>query len=202
MSRNHYVYLITNLINNKKYIGKRSCCCSIEADAYMGSGTLVKKAQEKYGLENFQKEILEVCSSEKEAFEKEMYYIKIFNAKKSPDYYNLTDGGEGVSGYWQGLTREERREKTGWNLTEEEYQERCRKLSESQRKIANKRTKGVLMVDLYTHEIIKEFPSVKEASPYVGVHPTNLYKARREGRTCGGFFWCYEEEYEERFGRR
>ena len=41
---NHYVYEITNLINGKKYIGKRSCKCSIEEDKYMGSGKLLKKA--------------------------------------------------------------------------------------------------------------------------------------------------------------
>ena len=28
----HYVYEITNLINGRKYIGKRSCNCDIEDD--------------------------------------------------------------------------------------------------------------------------------------------------------------------------
>ena len=41
---NHYVYEITNLINGKKYIWKRSCKCSIEEDKYMGSGKLLKKS--------------------------------------------------------------------------------------------------------------------------------------------------------------
>ncbi|MBV4427146.1 hypothetical protein [Clostridium tyrobutyricum] len=38
---NHYVYEITNNINNKKYIGKRTCDCPIEKDKYMGSGVLI-----------------------------------------------------------------------------------------------------------------------------------------------------------------
>ena len=53
---NHYVYEITNLINSKKYIGKRSCECPIEEDKYMGSGKYIKIAIEKYGENNFKKE--------------------------------------------------------------------------------------------------------------------------------------------------
>ena len=41
---NHYVYEITNLVNDKKYIGKRSCKCPIEDDKYMGSGYALKKS--------------------------------------------------------------------------------------------------------------------------------------------------------------
>jgi hypothetical protein len=46
---NYYVYEITNLINGKKYIGKRACKCDIEEDVYMGSSKVLKEAIRKYG---------------------------------------------------------------------------------------------------------------------------------------------------------
>ena len=42
-----YVYLITNLINNKKYIGLRKS--STFDEKYWGSGKLIQKAIKKYG---------------------------------------------------------------------------------------------------------------------------------------------------------
>ena len=92
---NHYVYEITNLINGKKYIGKRSCKCPIEEDKYMGSGKLLKKAINKYGKENFKKEILQICKNEKEALEKEIYVINKLDATKNINYYNISNGGQG-----------------------------------------------------------------------------------------------------------
>ena len=94
----HYVYLITNKVNGKKYIGKRSCVCKIEEDTYLGSGNLQKKALKKYGKENFEKEILEICDSEKMALEKEKEYIEKYEAYDNPNFYNITKGGEGTSG--------------------------------------------------------------------------------------------------------
>lgn len=93
---NHYVYEITNLVNGRKYIGKRSCHCEISKDRYMGSGKALMKAINKYGINNFEKKIVFVCNSEDEAYEKEKEYIFINNAVRSKDYYNLCEGGKGV----------------------------------------------------------------------------------------------------------
>ena len=68
---NHYVYEITNLVNGRKYIGKRSCHCEISKDRYMGSGKALMKAINKYGINNFEKKIVFVCNSEDEEYEKE-----------------------------------------------------------------------------------------------------------------------------------
>ena len=102
---NHYVYEITNLVNGKKYIGKRSCKCPIEEDKYMGSGKLLKNAIDKYGVENFKKEILKVCNNEDEAYAWEDFYTLQVNAWDNPNYYNLRRGGMGGSTYMSEKTR-------------------------------------------------------------------------------------------------
>ena len=85
---NHYVYEITNLINGKKYIGKRSCECPIEEDKYMSSGTYLKKDIKKYGIENFNKKVLAICDNENMVSELEYYFICKRNAIVREDYYN------------------------------------------------------------------------------------------------------------------
>lgn len=93
---NHYVYEITNLVNGKKYIGKRSCKCPIENDRYMGSGYALKKAFDKYGKEKFSKTILAICDTSDDAYLVESQYITLTNAVSSSDYYNIAGGGKGT----------------------------------------------------------------------------------------------------------
>lgn len=91
----HYVYIVTNLINNKKYVGKRTCSCKIEDDNYLGSGILISRAISKYGEENFKKEIIKVFNTADEAFEYEEYLTIKLNVVSSEEYYNLKIGGKG-----------------------------------------------------------------------------------------------------------
>ena len=93
---NHYVYEITNNINGKKYIGKRSTHTSIENDNYWGSGVAIKKAIAKYGKENFSKIILHICDTEKEAYSQEELEIEKVKAYNSASYYNIAKGGLGI----------------------------------------------------------------------------------------------------------
>ncbi len=95
----YYIYMTINLINNKKYIGKRKCVCEIEQDGYLGSGKILKNAIKKYGKENFKKEILEVCDSEKTCNEREKDWIALYNAVNSDEFYNIASGGDGGNTY-------------------------------------------------------------------------------------------------------
>jgi hypothetical protein len=97
-----YIYLTINKINGKKYIGLCSKNPS-ESKNYYGSGSLLTKSIKKYGKNNFMKEILE-DNIESLSFlcEREKYYIELYGAVKSPEYYNIEDGGISAS-FWNNI---------------------------------------------------------------------------------------------------
>lgn len=88
-----YVYLTTNLINNKKYVGVHKSSCFDEN--YKGSGKILWRAISKYGWENFKTEIIKWCYSKEELFESERLEIEERGALSSSDYYNVMPGGCG-----------------------------------------------------------------------------------------------------------
>jgi len=93
----HYtVYKITNKVNGKIYIGKHQT--KDLNDGYMGSGKRLTLAIEKYGIENFEKEILFVFDNEIEMNEKEAELVSEEFVKKDTNY-NLCPGGKGGWGY-------------------------------------------------------------------------------------------------------
>jgi hypothetical protein len=68
------LYITTNLINGKKYVGERGCDCDPKKDKYLGSGTLLIQKIKECGKENFKKEILELFETKKEAFDAQNGY--------------------------------------------------------------------------------------------------------------------------------
>ena len=89
----YYIYRITNKINGKTYIGQHKY--KGLDDNYMGSGKLVKRAQKKYGMENFEKEILYSCIQYKAtADDVERFAIAKERAIGKAEY-NIADGGQG-----------------------------------------------------------------------------------------------------------
>jgi len=89
------VYLTTNLINNKQYIG--SHCTNNINDGYIGSGNLINSAIKKYGKESFKREILMECNTSEEVRLLEELYIKKYNTL-SPSGYNLHPQGGMLKG--------------------------------------------------------------------------------------------------------
>jgi hypothetical protein len=85
------IYLTTNLINGKKYIG----IDTNNDPNYLGSGLYIKQAIKKYGKDSFTKEILEVCENKEELLDKEKKWIIKYNAVLSEEFYNIHEGGTG-----------------------------------------------------------------------------------------------------------
>lgn len=88
---NYLVYQITNLINNKIYVGVHK---GTPDDGYMGSGRIITRAILKYGVENFRKEILKVCETSEEMYAEESRIVTQEFIDRV-DTYNLTCGGHG-----------------------------------------------------------------------------------------------------------
>lgn len=84
------VYKITNLLDNKIYIGVHKT--NNLNDKYLGSGKLIKEDIKLKGKKNFKKEILFDFNTYKEALNKEKEIVdKEFLKRK--DIYNLVPGG-------------------------------------------------------------------------------------------------------------
>jgi group I intron endonuclease len=127
MKKYNFVYLTTNLINGKQYIGDHST--NNLNDSYLGSGKLTLiPAIKKYGKENFKREILEFFETKEEAFLSQKKYIKQFGTL-TPEGYNISPaGGSEISG---GIVSEETKikiskAKTGIKFSEK-HKENLRK---------------------------------------------------------------------------
>lgn len=124
----YYIYRITNKVNGKTYIGKHKY--KKLNDSYMGSGVLLKKAQKKYGMKNFEKKILIFNISKLENVNLlEKTFIAAEREKVGRENcYNRADGGDGNTGKLSEETRKKMAEShTGGHHSEEAK----RKLSEA-----------------------------------------------------------------------
>jgi len=101
-----FVYIITNLTNNKKYIGKKHFWTRQKSKKtgrrkpeesdwknYFGSCDELKEDVKKIGKEHFLREILYLCPHKKSMSYYETYEQFNRNVLLSEDYYNTNIGG-------------------------------------------------------------------------------------------------------------
>lgn len=94
------VYIATNKINGKSYIGQtiQKLSCRISGHKYnsitLGTRRYFYNAIRKYGFENFEWNILCECDTKDELDEMEYHYIKQYHTHHLDNGYNLSYGGE------------------------------------------------------------------------------------------------------------
>ena len=93
------VYRIYHKASMKSYIGKSVRSIERINKHFNGNGgsPVLCRAIKKYGADAFRVEIIESDAPESWLSKMEILHIRFFNSK-TPNGYNLTDGGEGVSG--------------------------------------------------------------------------------------------------------
>jgi group I intron endonuclease len=80
-----YIYLTTNLVNGRQYIGQHKGDFD---PSYLGSGVILRQAVKKYGRENFTVEVIEWCDDWQTLNEAERRYISSMD-----NLYNIHPGG-------------------------------------------------------------------------------------------------------------
>jgi group I intron endonuclease len=81
-----HIYLTTNLVNGKIYIGQHNGTSS----SYKGSGVALKRAFKKYGKDNFTCEIIQICANQETTDKAEEFWIRWYDSTNRKIGYNIS----------------------------------------------------------------------------------------------------------------
>jgi group I intron endonuclease len=165
-----YIYLITNTVNGKQYVGQTICDdvekrwkCHRSMDN-KSLGRYIYSAYQKHGIDKFKFQIICICFDE-DANEYEKEYIKKFNTLV-PNGYNLKGGGRNSKHHPETLKK----------MSESLTGRKCKPNTEQQKKLHSERMKGVGNPNYgkpMSEEIRKKISETRKA---------NYYKISEESR--------------------
>lgn len=206
-----FIYKITNRINNKGYIGKTSLTIEQRWAEHQKDAMSSQKnhrplysAIRKYGIENFIVEQIEEVSTDKEACEREIFWIEYYGTFKNG--YNATKGGDGRSYadyeliynlFQEGKTSKEIREITGHADETIKRALETKNISSEERMLRGRTTKqSVQMLNKDTLEILNIFPSITSAERFLNKpnsrrHITEVCQKKR--KTAYGYKWQWAD---------
>lgn len=197
------VYAHINKINGKMYVG----ITSQEVQKRWGYGCgyiespYFNNAIRKYGWDNFDHEIIAEHLSEDEAKNFEKRLIKELNLTCDKYGYNLTNGGDGVSGYRHTEETKERLRNISLNMSYETKMKMKQKkvgviLTENHKKKIsdssfNKGTKEVAQYDI-NGTFIKKWNSLSEINLTLKIQICDISSCcHMKRKSAGGFIWRF-----------
>ena len=130
LSVHYLIYRIENTVNQKHYIGQH--VTDNPHDKYMGSGFLLKRAEYKYGLSAFTKEILFDFDNFEDMNAKEIELVPLSACYPlDPMSYNLREGGHnGIHNEESIKKLSESQKRRFANMSEEENQQRRERIKQ------------------------------------------------------------------------
>lgn len=165
-----YIYLITDTLHNKQYVGQRRGYKLDEQ--YYGSGRIIQNLIKKYGTSIFKREIVDYASSQEELSRKEVEFIERYNTLY-PNGYNLTLRLQAIDPYERNnsnVNNEECRKKSSERMknvwTDDEYRKKMSQMSRDNWKNENYRNNRIyaLRKTTQTEEYKKKLSDIQKQS--------------------------------------
>lgn len=196
------IYLVINIINNKKYIGLTTRNFKERYNGNLLKGThneYLKNSIKKYGIENFRIiEVFDICYSKEHLDFIEDFWIMQFKTIKRKNGYNIRRGGH------RGKQSNETKLKIGLKGEDNPFygkhhtEEMCKYFSESQKRGKSKCAKKVICL-----EIKQVFDCLKDAADWLNLTRTDVLTKHLKGinktvgkRTTGKeWHFLYYEDY-------
>lgn len=190
MEKKYCVYVHTNKINGKKYVGQT--CQKPEVRWAKGFGYLKKNdngsyknphfaaAIVKWGWDNFEHEVVASNLTREEANNIEIRLIKEYKTQDSKYGYNICDGGNFSNG----------------NKGKQFSDEWKRKIGDPQKGAKNH---NAMKVNQYTKDgkFVKTWDCIMDAARALGIKNSDISRCcKGKLKSCGGFVWCYADEQE------
>jgi group I intron endonuclease len=181
-----FIYITTNMVNGKRYVGQRKFDKRGDWKTYLGSGEALKNAIGRYGKENFVRNIICFCYS-KDELNKAEYDISVFlNVVEDRNWYNLCYGGGGTGGHVDTEETKKKKSQASYNMwAQEGFREKMVKIhtgskhkpfSEEARRHISEGLKGIsareknpMCREVYSPELDEKFYSAIEAYDKYGV---------------------------------
>lgn len=206
------IYIIKNIVNNKIYIGssarcirERICIHKRRLKNQIHENSYLQNSYNKYGIEAFTFNILELCEKDK-CIEREQYYLDLYQSYRRDIGYNININANSTLG--MKLSDEHKKKisilKKGVPLSNE-HKQKIKQSSQNRSNDYKKKMslvkKGIpltksyieiLQYDLHMN-FIQEWSSAKEASQNLNILQTAINNnLKNRAKTCGGFIFKYK----------
>ena len=196
MDKNYTVYMHTNKINKKVYVG--ITCQEPKKRWKNGLGyldnekTKFARAIAKYGWDGFEHIIFAENVTHDEACHMEQLLIVLYDTINNG--YNITKGGDGVCGFHH--TEEAKQKNREAHIGKKHTKEAKQKMSKSRTGEKHFRATKIMQYDKEMN-LIKIWDCIMDIERELGInhrHISDVCKGKPKRKTCGGFIWRYYDE--------